>query len=72
MFAKIIPGETYFPEPENLSRIGRTLVLTKGIVFFVIMSFGSWRAKGFGAMYILHIQDLNSKANKKSAEGGKL
>jgi hypothetical protein len=29
--------------------------------------------KGFGAIFILHIQDLKSKPNKKSAdEGGKL
>jgi hypothetical protein len=67
LFAKVIQGETYFLVPENLSPIDLTLVLTKSTVLFVILLFSSQRARGFGAIAALHIQDLKSKPNKKSA-----
>jgi hypothetical protein len=41
MFAKIIPGEIYFPVPENLRPVGLTLVRTKSRAFIVSMSFSS-------------------------------
>jgi hypothetical protein len=60
MIAKIIPSEIYFLVPENLSG----LVLTS-IDFWVVTPFSLWRTLCFGAIYILHIQDLKSKHRKK-------
>jgi hypothetical protein len=61
MFAKIIPGEMYFPVPENLSPVGLNMVRMKSTVFFLLLCYFV-----LGDVSILHNQDLKTKPSKKS------